>query len=131
MSDTQVPSYWRSVIYGAIINNLVSIVPILNLTNALGGVGLMLAGGFAAYHYVRSNEVYPTLGFCFQIGALAGLLGCMFWLIHFFLFGGMVVVLLQITFAAVVISGLSGVISGSVIRRKYITGKSEDKPQGN
>lgn len=126
MNDTQVPSYWRSVMYGAIINNLVSIVPILNLTNALGGIGLMLAGGFAAYHYVRANEVYPTLGFCFQIGALAGLLGCIFWLIHFFLFGGMVVKLLQITFAAVVISGLSGVISGSVIRRKYISHKSKE-----
>ncbi|MFQ3599623.1 MAG: hypothetical protein SNJ55_03935 [Chloroherpetonaceae bacterium] len=130
MSDAQnaPPSYWRSVMYGAIINNLISVVPILNLTNALGGVGLMLAGGVAAYHYVRANEVYPTLGMCFQIGAFAGLFGCALWLIRFLLFGGMVVELLQIIFAAVVISGLSGVISGSVIRRKYISRKSEENP---
>jgi hypothetical protein len=116
------------VLYGAIINNLISVVPILNLTNALGGVGLMLAGSVAAYHYIRANEVYPTLGVCFQIGAFAGIFGCMFWVLRFLLFGGMVVELLQITFAAVVISGLSGVISGSVIRRKYISQKSEKKP---
>jgi hypothetical protein len=128
MSETQSspPSYWRSVIYGALINNIISVVPILNLTNALGGVGLMLAGGVAAYHYVRTNEVYPTLGVCFQIGAFAGLFGCALWLVRFLLFGGMVVELFQIIFAAVVISGLSGVISGSVIRRKYISRKSEE-----
>ncbi len=126
MSETQLPpSYWRSVMYGAIINNIVSVVPILNLTNALGGVGLMLAGGFAAYHYVRANEVYPTLGVCFQIGALAGLLGCLFWFMRFLLVGGMVIELLQIVFAAVVIGGISGMISGSVIRRKYLSRKSE------
>ena len=119
------PSYWRSVMYGAIINNVISIVPILKLVNALGGVGLMLAGGVAAYHYVRANEVYPTLGVCFQIGAFAGVLGCAVWFVQFFLFGGMVIKLLQIVFAAVVISGLSGVISGSVIRRKYLSRKSE------
>lgn len=128
MSETQPspPSYWRSVIYGALINNIISVVPILNLMNALGGVGLMLAGGVAAYHYVRTNEVYPTLGVCFQIGAFAGLFGCALWLVRFLLFGGMVVELFQIIFAAVVISGLSGVISGSVIRRKYISRKSEE-----
>lgn len=126
MSDTQAPSYRRSVIYGAIINNSISIVPILNLINALGGVGLMLTGGVAVYHYIRTNQVYPTLGVCFQIGALAGLLGCTVWLIHFILFGGMVIKLFQIAFAAVVISGLSGVISGSVIRRKYISHKSKE-----
>ena len=125
MSDTQAPSYWRSVLYGAIINNVISIVPILKLVNALGGVGLMLAGGFAAYHYVRANEVYPTLGVCFQIGAFAGLLGCAVWFVRFFLFGGMVIELLQIVFAAVVIGGISGMISGSVIRRKYLSRKSE------
>ncbi len=126
MSETQLPpSYWRSVLYGAIINNIVSVVPILNLTNALGGVGLMLAGGFAAYHYVRANEVYPTLGVCFQIGAFAGLLGCLFWFMRFLLVGGMVIELLQIVFAAVVIGGISGMISGSVIRRKYLSRKSE------
>jgi hypothetical protein len=123
--ETKAPSYWRSVLYGAIINNVTSVVPILNLVNALGGVGLMLAGGFAAYHYVRANEVYPTLGVCFQIGAFAGLLGCAVWFVRFFLVGGMVIELLQIVFAAVVISGLSGVISGSVIRRKYLSRKSE------
>jgi hypothetical protein len=123
--ETKAPSYWRSVLYGAIINNVISIVPILKLVNALGGVGLMLAGGVAAYHYVRANEVYPTLGVCFQIGAFAGLLGCAVWFVRFFLVGGMVIELLQIVFAAVVISGLSGVISGSVIRRKYLSRKSE------
>jgi len=123
--ETKAPSYWRSVLYGAIINNVISIVPILNLVNALGGVGLMLAGGFAAYHYVRANEVYPTLGVCFQIGAFAGLLGCAVWFVRFFLFGGMVIELLQIVFAAVVIGGISGMISGSVIRRKYLSRKSE------
>mgnify|MGYP001144122942 CR=1 FL=1 len=91
MSDTQAPSYWRSVLYGAIINNVISIVPILNLVNALGGIGLRLAGGVAAYHYVRANEVYPTLGVCFQTGALAGLLGCAVWFVRFFLFGGRVI----------------------------------------
>ncbi len=126
MSDTHSPSYWRSVMYGAIINNIISIVPILNLTNALGGVGLMLAGGVAAYHYVRTHEVYPTLGVCFQVGAFAGLFGCLFWFVRFLLFGGMVINLLQIIFAAVVIGGLSGMISGSVIRRKYLSRKSED-----
>ncbi len=128
MSETQPspPRYWRSVIYGALINNIISVVPFLNLVNALGGVGLMLAGGVAAYHYVRTNEVYPTLGICFQIGAFAGLFGCALWLMRFLLFGGMVVELFQIIFAAVVISGLSGVISGSVIRRKYISRKSEE-----
>lgn len=124
--QTSPPRYWRSVIYGALINNIISVVPILNLMNALGGVGLMLAGGVAAYHYVRTNEVYPTLGVCFQIGAFAGLFGCALWLVRFLLFGGMVVELFQIIFAAVVISGLSGVISGSVIRRKYISRKSEE-----
>jgi hypothetical protein len=119
------PSYWRSVMYGAIINNVISIVPILKLVNALGGVGLMLAGGVAAYHYVRANEVYPTLGVCFQIGAFAGLLGCAVWFVRFFLVGGMVIELLQIVFAAVVIGGISGMISGSVIRRKYLSRKSE------
>jgi hypothetical protein len=62
---------------------------------------------------------------CFQIGAFAGVLGCAVWFVQFFLFGGMVIKLLQIVFAAVVISGLSGVISGSVIRRKYLSRKSE------
>jgi len=116
------PSYWRSVMYGAIINNVISVVPYLNLANALGGIGLMLAGGVATYHYVRANEVYPTLGVCFQIGAFAGLFGCLF---RFFLVGGMVIELLQIVFAAVVIGGISGMISGSVIRRKYLSRKSE------
>ncbi len=127
MSESQhvPPRYWRSVMYGALINNLISVVPILNLANALGGMGLMLAGGFAAYHYVRTNEVYPTLGVCFQIGAFAGLFGCVLWLMRFLLFGGMVVELLQIIFAAIVIGGLSGVISGSVIRRKYLSRKQE------
>lgn len=127
MNDAQSkrPRYWRSVIYGAIINNVVSVVPMLNLANALGGVGLMLAGGFAAFHYVRSNEVYPTLGVCFQVGALAGLLGCLAWLLRFVLFGGYVTELFQIAFAAVVIGGVSGMISGSVIRRKYVSRKSE------
>ncbi len=127
MSDAQnaPPSYWRSVMYGAIINNIISVVPYLNLLNALGGVGLMLAGGVAAYHYVRANEVYPTLGVCFQIGAFAGLFGCA---LRLLLVGGMVIELLQIVFAAVVIGGVSGVISGSVIRRKYISRKSEENP---
>lgn len=119
------PSYWRSVMYGAIINNVISVVPYLNLANALGGIGLMLAGGVAAYHYVRANEVYPTLGVCFQIGAFAGLFGCLFWFVRFLFKGGTVIELLQIVFAAVVIGGISGMISGSVIRRKYLSRKSE------
>lgn len=130
MSEAQSipPNYWRSVMYGAVINNVISVVPILNLINALGGVGLMLAGGVATYHYVRTHEVYPTLGVCFQVGALAGLFGCMFWLIRFFLIGGMVIELFQIVFAGVVIGGVSGMISGSVIRRKYTSRKSEENP---
>jgi hypothetical protein len=119
------PSYWRSVMYGAIINNVISVVPYLNLANALGGIGLMLAGGVATYHYVRANEVYPTLGVCFQIGAFAGLFGCLFWFVRFLFKGGTVIELLQIVFAAVVIGGISGMISGSVIRRKYLSRKSE------
>ncbi|MCS6988486.1 MAG: hypothetical protein NZM06_03115 [Chloroherpetonaceae bacterium] len=127
MNDAQSerPSYWRSVMYGALINNVVSVLPFVNLVNALGGVGLMLAGGVAAYHYVRAHEIYPTLGACFQVGALAGLLGCLIWLLRFVLFGGYAIEPLQIAFAAVVVGGVSGVISGSVIRRKYVSRKSE------
>ncbi|MFN3344929.1 MAG: hypothetical protein ACK412_04700 [Chloroherpetonaceae bacterium] len=122
MSETQPspPSYWRSVMYGALINNIISVAPFLNLVNALGGVGLMLAGGVAAYHYIRKHEIYTMLGLCFQIGAFAGLLGCAARFIVFFLVGGLFIELLQIIFSAVFIGGVSGMIFGSVARRKYL-----------
>ncbi len=122
---TSPPSYWRSVIYGALINNVISVVPYLNFLNALTGIGLVLAGGFATYHHVRTHEVYPTLGFCFQIGAFAGLFGCAIWLIYSLIFGTTVIALFRTIFIAIAIGGVSGMISGSVIRRKYISRKQE------
>jgi hypothetical protein len=69
------PDNFTSILIGAGVIFIISVVPFLNLLNAVCCLGI-IGGGFAgAFHYINAYSLTLTGGNGFKLGALAGLLG--------------------------------------------------------
>ncbi len=113
------PSPRRSIFYGAAIYFVIGVIPFVNKLN-LYGIGMVLCGGFTAYHYIKTHKLFLSYWEAFRISVTATLLGCLALdVLQLLLFGGYVARLLYDIAVSIVVGGLSGIISASIARRAF------------
>ncbi len=83
------PDNFTSILIGAGVIFIVSVIPFLNLINFICCLGI-IGGGFAgAFHYINAYSLTLSSGDGFKLGALAGLLGGLATLVVSFLLQAM------------------------------------------
>ncbi|MFN3386517.1 MAG: hypothetical protein ACK42Y_08005 [Candidatus Thermochlorobacter sp.] len=113
------PSPRRSILLGVLIYFVIGIIPFVNQLNRYG-IGMVLCGGFTAYHYIKTHKLFLSYWEAFRISVIATLLGCLALnILQLLLFGGYVARLLYDIAVAIVVGGLSGIISASVARKTF------------
>jgi len=66
---------YNSIVLGAAVIMVISLVPYLSLLNSLCCLGIMLGGMTSVYHYTSSYQLSLISGEGFKLGSLAGILG--------------------------------------------------------
>lgn len=113
------PSARRSIFLGALLYFFIGVIPVVNQLNRYG-IGMVLCGGFVAYHYIKTHKLFLSYWEAFRLSVIATLLGCLALdVLQLALFGGYVARLLYDIAVSIVVGGLSGIISASVARKAF------------
>lgn len=117
----KLPSPRRSILLGALIYFVIGITPFVNQLNRYG-IGLVICGGFTAFHYIKTHQLFLSYWEAFRISVIASLLACLALdAVQLLLFGGYVAQVLYDVAVSIVVGGLSGIISASVARKAFGT----------